>query len=356
MTENKKTTLINRKNILVFSFSQISDAVMSTAVIRPLKDVFKGAKITYLLGPRAYGVLTGDTIIDNLIVYDKEGVHSGLSGKLRLVSELRKRNFDLVIDLRDSYWARRAKSDCWGFTRDIDKDRNLVDQYLEILQKNGIPTKKAKPTLTLSELEVNEANKFLKENNAVKYPKVAIHPGGNWAYKLWPVEKFAKTADTLSFEFNAQILIFADPIERTLQNRMRELMEHEYVLTAGVSLRIAAALLSQCDIYIGNDTGIMHIAAAMGIPVVGIFGSTDHHQRGPYGDRHIVVHSGIKLNCSPCYPGRKSGKCGKGSCEVINAIPVEQVVGVARKILKGMGYGSSSDEQKSLIDSATNVE
>jgi len=339
MAGSNKTTLINRKNILIFSFSHIGDTVMSTSVIQPLKRIFKEAKITYLVGPRAYSVLTGDEMIDNLIVYDKDGVHSGISGKFRLVSELRKRQFDLVINLRDSFWARRIKAEHWGIPRSIDKDTHAVDKYLMVLKENGIPVVEAKPTLHLSKSEIKEAKEFLKENEVVKRPVIGIHPGGDWIYKLLPVEKFAKTADILISKFNAEILIFADPVERKLQNQMIELMDHDAVLTAGISLRMLAGLVKECDIYIGNDTGPMHIAAAMDTPVVAIFGSTNHHRSGPYGDRHIVVTSDLELDCSPCHPGRKPGKCGKGSCEVINAINVEQVVDAAGSLLKDIGYG-----------------
>ena len=70
----------------------------------------------------------------------------------------------------------------------------------------------------------------------------------------------------------------------------------------------------------------MHIAAAVGTPVVALFGSTNHHRSGPYGDKHSVVQSGINLGCNPCHPGKRPGGCGAGSCEVIAGITMEQVL------------------------------
>lgn len=333
MAGNRKANSFDYRNVLVFSFSHIGDAVMSTAVIQPLRNAFQNARITYLVGPRAYSVLKDDKMIDAVVVYDKERAHSGLSGKVKLVSDLRKRKFELVIDLRDSFWSRIIGAKRWGFPLGRDKNTHAVDRYLEILQKHGVAIKGAKPTLSLSDTEVDEAKSFLKENEISKFPLIAIHPGGDWAYKLWTVNNFAKAADILSQKFGAQILIFAGEEEHSIQNKMVDLMSHKAVVVAGRNLRMVTALVEQCDIYIGNDTGPTHIASAVETPAVAIFGPTDDRRSGPYGDKNIVVRSGLKLDCSPCHPGRKPGRCGKVPCEAIEAISVKQIVEAAIRLL-----------------------
>ena len=151
-------------------------------------------------------------------------------------------------------------------------------------------------------------------------------PGGNWEYKLWHAEKFAQLADTLNASDNISVLLFAGPDERNLQSQIAGMMKTSPVIVETLNLREVAGLISACDVYIGNDTGPMHIAAAVGTPVVAMFGSTNHIRSGPYGEVHVVVRSEMDLGCNPCHPGRNPGGCGAGSCAVIDGISVEQVL------------------------------
>ena len=128
------------------------------------------------------------------------------------------------------------------------------------------------------------------------------------------------------------------PNERKLQAQVADMMTSPLnppyqggmdispILVKTENLREIAALIAACDVYIGNDTGPMHIAAAVGTPVVALFGSTNHIRSGPYGERHKVVQSGMDLGCNPCHPGRHPGGCGAGRCAVIDGIAVEQVL------------------------------
>ena len=155
---------------------------------------------------------------------------------------------------------------------------------------------------------------------------IGIHPGGNWEYKLWDAKNYANVASILAEKLDAEILLFAGPNERELQAQVAEMMDVPPILVRTDDLRHLTALISACDVYIGNDTGPMHIAAAVGTPVVALFGSTNPIRSGPYGDTHTVVQSGINLGCNPCHPGRRPGGCGAGSCEVIAGIRMEQVL------------------------------
>ena len=314
------------KKILVFSFSFIGDAVLSTAVIQPLRRHFPDAHITFLVGPRAFDLLATDPNIDAALVYDNRGEHAGWKGRLRLIKTLRLEKFDLIVNLRDSLIARCISAKHWGMLRG-DSNRHAVTRYLEVLGKYGIDTTGAHPHLQLTETEHSEARNFLIEAGTESEPLlIGIHPGGNWGYKLWDTKNYAQVASTLAKKLNAAILLFAGPNERELQAQVAEMMEVPLILVQTDNLRHLAALISACDVYIGNDTGPMHIAAAVGTPVVALFGSTNPIRSGPYGDTHTVVQSGINLGCNPCHPGRRPGGCGAGSCEVIAGIRMEQVL------------------------------
>ena len=316
------------KKILVFSFSFIGDAVLSTSVIQPLRRHFPDAHITFLVGPQASDLLATEPNIDAVIVYDNRDEHTGWKGRLRLIKTLRHDKFDLVVNLRDSLTARCIGAEHWGMVRG-ESNRHAVTRYLEVLQRHGVDTTDAHPHLQLTEAEQAMAYSFLSEAGSISERLlIGIHPGGNWVYKLWDVEKYALVANALCKEQNASILLFAGPNERELQAQVANMMDVSPILVETENLRHLAALISACDVYIGNDTGPMHIAAAVDTPVVALFGSTNPIRSGPYGEKRTVVQSGIELACNPCHPGRHPGGCGAGSCEVIAGITVEQVLEV----------------------------
>ena len=314
------------KKILVFSFSFIGDAVLSTAVIQPLRLHFPNARITFLVGSHAFDLLANDPQLDAVLVYDNRDEHSGLKGRMKLIKTLRREKFDLVVNLRDSFTARCIGAEHWGLVRG-DRNRHAVTRYLEVLSHHGVGTTDAHPHLQLTEAEHAAASRFLaKAGLTSERLLIGIHPGGNWEYKLWSPEKYAQLASILNKEKNASILLFSGPNERKLQSQVAGMMDTSPILVETDNLREVTALIAACDIYIGNDTGPMHIAAAVGTPVVALFGSTNHIRSGPYGDEHTVVQSGIDLGCNPCHPGRHPGGCGVGSCAVIDGITVEQVL------------------------------
>lgn len=322
------------QKILVFSFSFIGDAVLSTAIIRPLRCRFPGAKISFLVGVRAFDLLAGDPQIDQVLLYDNRGEHAGGRGKTRLIKALRGERFDLIVDLRDSIWSRFIGGKHWGMPL-RGKGMHAATRYLDVLQRHGLDTDGARPQLRFTNQELAVREGFLTENGiASNCILIGIHPGGNWRYKLWQPENFARIADVLCEKWAAQILLFGGPEERPLQTRVADLMRRQPIIVKEPKLRRVAMLIEACNLYLGNDTGPMHIAAAVGTPVIAIFGSTNHHRSGPYGAAHTVVQSGVNLGCNPCHPGKQPGGCGVGSCAVIEAITVEQVLRAVEKYIE----------------------
>lgn len=328
---------MNVESILIVSFSHIGDVVLSTAVIPPLQKHFPNAKISILVGPKASDILWGDVRFNKIIIYDNKGQHGDLKGLIKLVNELKKMNFDLVINLRDTLWARfiGKKNLNMPLLRRFSssyKDSHAVDRYLDILQSKGIDTSNGFPEIILLDYEKQQVSDFLARNNINPNDTIiGIHPGGSWKYKLWPVKRFAELGDFLSFEFGAKILIFAGPDEIDLQRQMAELMQARSIVIQDVSLRQLSALIQRCHLYIGNDTGPMHIASAMGTRVISLFGSTNANRSGPYGNGHVVIST--KLDCSPCHPGKHPGGCKLGSCRAMESIPYNQVANIIGKIL-----------------------
>lgn len=318
------------ERILIFSFSHIGDAVLSTAVISPLQERFPDARISALVGPKSCEMLWGDVRISELIVYDNRGIHSGLKGKRRLIRELRARNFDLIIDLRDSFWSRLIGGARWGksLSRQLAplyRESHAVNRYLDILRAHGVESEGAAPDIRLLARERQSAAGFLSQNGVLAQDMVVgIHLGGGWPYKLWPVERFAAIGEYLSQKYNAKVLVFAGLDEAQLREQMVDLMRSTPIMVKDVGLRKLAALIQRCDLYIGNDTGPMHIAAAVGTRVIAIFGPTSAIRSGPYGNGHTVIAESIE--CNPCHPGRNPGGCKRDGCLAMEAVSISQVV------------------------------
>jgi heptosyltransferase-2 len=324
-------------SILIVSFSHIGDAVLSTAVIHPLQRQFPNAKISIMLGPKAWEILWGDIRLNEIIIYDNRGQHAEIKEKIRLTKEIKAKKFDLIIDLRDSFWSRFMGGKRWGMPsiKRFDRTYNelhAVDRYLNVLHNHGIDETGGIPEIMLLDYEKQEAIDFLnkhqiKSNRTI----IGIHPGGSWQYKLWKLDRFANLGDIVSERYDAKVLVFAGPDEKELQDQLYERMRYKPILVKDIGLRKLAALIQQCDLYIGNDTGPMHIASAVGTRVLSIFGSTNANRSGPYGNGNVVIST--KIDCSPCHPGRHPGGCRRVSCLAMDSISLRQVSDVVGRIL-----------------------
>ena len=161
--------------------------------------------------------------------------------------------------------ARCLGAEYWGMARG-DSNRHAVTRYLEVLQRQGVDTTGAHPRLELTEAEYAAAHHFLvKAGLTSERLLIGIHPGGNWEYKLWQRKNYADVASILAKERNATILLFAGP-ERTIPSNAGCRNDEDFhpFPSKRTILRHLAALISACDVYIGNDTGPMQYRSSRG--------------------------------------------------------------------------------------------
>jgi len=315
------------KRILVIEFWLIGDVVLATPMLRALRHRFPNAEITLLGKPHAEELLRGTGLADNVITFDFPWTAN--TSKYRpdrydrrlirdLIRRLREENFDLTIDCRMDVRSN-AIAYATGAPKRIGYDfggggfllshalpaspntRHKAHDWLTLLQplddgrwNAGAPAtpedlgKRFPPRLQVSDAEKLEAKVRLRSLGVQDgEPLVGIHPGASRPRGRWSLDDFAWVADSLASRYGANCLIFVDPEGYGEQMPLRA--EAHFVRA---SLREMMALMTHCDVFICNDSGPMHIADALGVPVVGIFTTGNPVWHRPFGENQLFVGRG----------------------------------------------------------------
>ncbi|MBW2036474.1 MAG: lipopolysaccharide heptosyltransferase II [Deltaproteobacteria bacterium] len=308
------------RRILLRSTNWVGDAVLTTPAIRGVRKNFPDADIAILAKPGVAPIFYSNPHVDHVIVYDSAGRHAGWLGKVRLARQLRRHKFDLVILFQNAFEAALLAylagipnrvgygTDCRGIflTHSIrvkpwHKQVHEIDYYLGILQGAGLSPDGRDLTLVVSEQDRQSAKAILTSHNISAGDRLlGLSPGSTYgSAKRWFPERFAAVGDRLYESHGLHIIIIGSPGEEAVGRRVSESMKHESVNLCGkTSLGEAMALIERCRLFITNDSGLMHVAAAIGIPLVAIFGSTNPVTTGPSSQRSCIVR--VPVPCSPC--------------------------------------------------------
>jgi heptosyltransferase-2 len=309
------------KNILVIRIDRIGDVLLSTPVVRALRENFPESFIGFLVAPYTEKLLLANPDIDEVVVYDRL---APLRQKLEFLKRLRGYKFDLVIILypvfesgliaylsgasfRIGYPLNGS-----GFLLTQKADiKNLykheIETCLDVVRTIGADTLNKRPSLLIEQEAERYAGDFFINNGILPSDLVAgIHPGGFKAYTHWSREGYARVADALIGNFGAKVILLGSPLDKDTLDSVLRLMQYKpVILDPAVSLQQLAALIKRCNIFLGNNSGPMHIAAALGVPVVAIFGNIhpldSENKWAPYGEGHIIVRK--QMDCPDCHPG-----------------------------------------------------
>jgi heptosyltransferase-2 len=311
--------------MLIRATNWVGDAIMALPALRAVRSHFSDAEISILARPYVADIYRDQQICDQLIPYDPRGDHAGLSGRERLAGELRSQKFDLALLLQNAFDAawlawRAGIPQRIGYARD---GRSLLltkalpvpklgeipahEQfyYLELIRRVGwldAPSGEKYISLKLAPgLKQQAGTRLLAAGARPKAVRVAIGAGASYgSAKCWPPEKFADTANRLVAQFDTDVILFGTPAESAVSSAIVAGMHHPPIdLVGKTSIADLPALLSQCHLFIGNDSGAMHVAAAVGLPVVAVFGPTDPNGTAPVTPRCTVIQE--KPYCSPCF-------------------------------------------------------
>lgn len=302
------------RRILVRAVNWIGDAVMTTPALGRVRAGFPDAEIVIVANPLVAQLFTHHPYCDRVIVFDKKGEHAGVSGFLRFCRMLRRERFGLAILFQNAIEAaimaalalipHRAgyRTDGRGFllnlgvpARDSKHGLHHVDYYLSMLDDLGLIGDELPPLLKVRSEEQCWAGERLPGKDWV-----AINPGAAYgSAKRWIPERFAEVADHLVTTYGVQIVLTGGPAEGEIGADIVKTMQHRPVNLIGqTSVRQMMAVLERCVLMITNDSGPMHVGAALGVSIVAIFGPTDHTTTSPRTSNCRIVRHDV--DCSPC--------------------------------------------------------
>lgn len=334
------------KRILIIEVNWLGDVIFTTPFIRAVREHYPGAYIACLIHPRCVDVIDGNPRINEIIIYDEQGVHKGLIGKIKLILELRKKRFDIAFVLHRSFTkalialfagipervGHPTKKRSMILTKTVEENTgslHKVEYFLDLARAMG-----AHPAGLSYEFYVKEPDKifvreFLKRHGVGEGEAiVTICPGGNWDPKRWPRGRFAQLSDELVKRYGVRIVIAGAKKDIALAEEIKRMMKEPAVIAAGATtLKELGAIFARSKLVIANDTGPMHIAVAMKTRVIALFGPTSPDITGPYGGSNCtVIHKNRECQV-PCY----DDSCDANRC--MEDIGVQDVLDAAGKYL-----------------------
>ena len=349
------------KKILVLRYRFIGDTILTVPFLRNLRSAEPDAYIAWVVAPGSSDIVQNIPYVDELIYWDpvtihadSRGTHKTFGDKLAFIRDLRARCFDKVYVLKRSFgsalmaylsgagkrigFATEGRSFLLTKAVPYRHDQHEVQNFLDVLRADRVPVTDDYLEYWTSATEEASVDELLSGNGLNPDDKVvAIHPFSSIIERGWHLDNFAALATSLS-EMGYHPLLLGAPNDRNQFDTAADQFRLTSTdLIGKSSLRVTMALLKRCALFVGNDSGIMHLAAAAGIPMVAIFGPQSPVKFGPWSQLATVIYS--QYPCSPCrqkfFTECQSSSKGKPDC--IEVITVDQIVTACEKLLTGTG-------------------
>ncbi len=338
------------KNVLVFQSWGIGDMIMTTSMIRSLRKQLPHARITLVSGTgEAGGVVLGSGACDEHLIFPTR--FTGRLRQIRPFMELRKRRFDLaIIATRISPYAAKflklfsgvktiagdSAQRTWGYThwRPFKKNEHRVIANLNIL-KTVLPDSGLEPLFFhVDEKSARRAEEIWRRMGLVEGLAVGIHPGSgaHQKFKRFPADKFRETVDVLTRkDRRLKTIVFFGPEDSELKRFFTG--ADRIIPIENEPVKVVAGLISKVSVFVSGDSGLGHIAAALGVPSVTIAGPTDMGATRPWGDGNTVLKTEEPLDCMPCYETLELEHCPHDS-RCMRGIAVDKVVRAIERYIR----------------------
>ena len=364
------------KNIIIFNPFGIGDVIFSTPLIEALNHEYRDAKITYICNKRVRCMLQNNPYLKEILVFEKDDFRNlAKKSRIKLIAKffgflkkIRVIKADLMIDLSLNYQASfimkllgvpmrigfnyrnrgkflTDKLDLKGF-----ENKHVVLYYLDLLKLLDIRYRDIFPKTFTSSTCDEWAERFIIESDLDNRFLVGIVPGGgrSWGeharYRRWPASNFAHIADELINKFKVKVILFGGNREASLCSDIESLMTNTVVNMGGkTDIGQFMALIRKCRFILCNEGGPLHVAVALGVPSISIFGPVDEKVYGPFSydmSRHIVVTDDIR--CRPCYSRFKHKKCEPLDC--LNNISEGKILDSIDALMKRI-----KDDEKDIV-------
>ena len=327
------------RNILAIKLRYLGDVLLATPTLHALKVAFPEARLTVLVNRGTDDILRGNPHVDEILPLDRGSILQ----QSRFILDIRRRRFDTVVDLTDGDRAafltwisgasvrigfnaeQRWTGHCYTTVVTGGTGAHRIERDLAALAPLGIEARDRIPQIWLGPEDVARVDQLAVQLGLAKDRSwVVIQPGARYWFKAWPPQRFAEVADRLHDRFGCQVLVAGSPQEAALTQAVVDHAKSRLLNIAGRSdVRTLAALLKRSMLFVGNDTGAMHIAAAVGAPVVGLFGPSNPVEWGPRGGRAETIYKG--LDCRICF----HPTCLRGEDNCMKLITVEEVMAAA---------------------------
>lgn len=346
---NGTTALPKLARILVIRLSSLGDVLLTTPVLRLLREHRPTAQIDFLTRAPYHDLLCANPCVDRLLVFDPR---HGLRQTLRT---LRQTRYDVIIDLHRTLRSRllsrglvaRRKltytKHTWRRALLVHLGWNTLRAMTPVPELYAAPLRRLGITVPLPPLEMHltaasrdAMRLYLRQAfpDRSTAPLLAIAPGARWPTKRWPVERFAAVAQELAQEQRAAVVLLGGTEDAALARALRQRLRVPVLDSTGrLPLQHTAALLQQCRLLLSNDSGLMHLAAALQVPVVAIFGPTvQEFGFYPFQARARVLSAA--LPCRPCST-KGSIRCPRGHHRCMRQVTVAEVAAAARALWAG---------------------
>ncbi len=328
------------KRILIVKLSSIGDVVHTLPVLSALKKKYPKRYIAWVVKKKAKDILLDHPHLNEVILYE---------GIWKTTRKLRSLKFDLAIDLQGLFRSGllillSGAGVRLGFSRansrelshlflnqrvtPREEDRHVIDKNLSLLRPLGIEVREKEFIIPVSNENREYIAHFLKEKGVASNDLlIALNPGASWQSKLWPAERWAELADRLIEKLKAKIVFLWGPGEKNFINRIVKMTENKPIISCKTNLKELACLISKCRLFVGGETGPLHIACALNIPSVALIGPTNSVRNGPYEEGHIVIEK--DLPCRGCW----RHECKRLDC--MKLITVDEVFSAVERQLQG---------------------